>query len=284
MTSATCSAARDSNNLPLPVAELIAPRASISVADVPLLDVCGLGFAYGTSRILKGVGFAVRAGECVALLGSNGAGKSTLLRCCAGLIPPDVGTMTFAGGDVRPWTSAVRRRVGLIFQKHQLVPQYSVLTNVVHGRLGFPEGWRCCWQATAPEAVRRKAMFCLRQVDLEHKALQPARSLSGGESQRVAIARVLIREPDLILADEPTASLDPVAGKEILERLRRLNQSQGVTLLIATHDVTRALEYTDRIIGLRNGEIVLDEPTATLTAERLQTLYGSRLLPEGHPQ
>ncbi len=283
MTSAACFAARDLNNLPPPVADFVAPRASSSIADAPLLDVCGLGFAYGKPRILHGVRFAVRAGECVALLGSNGAGKSTLLRCCAGLITPQAGTMTLAGCDARPWTSALRRRVGLIFQKHQLVPQYSALTNVVHGRLGFPEGWRCCWQATAPESVRRKAMQCLRQVDLEHKALQPARSLSGGESQRVAIARVLIREPDLILADEPTASLDPVAGKEILERLRRLNQSQGVTLLIATHDVTRALEYTDRIIGLRNGEVVIDEPTGALTAARLQTLYGSRLLSEGPP-
>ncbi len=267
-----------------PVAEPDRQLPSNAVSDELLLDVRGLGFAYGKSAILKGVSFSVRAGECVVLLGSNGAGKSTLLRCCAGLITPKTGSMVFAGCDTQPWTAAMRRRVGLIFQKHQLVPQYSVLTNVVHGRMGFPEGWRCCWHATAPESVRQKAMLCLRQVDLESKTLQPARSLSGGESQRVAIARVLIREPDLILADEPTASLDPISGKEILDRLQRLNRDQGVTMLIATHDITRALEYSDRIIGLRSGEIVIDEPTAALSAERLQAVYGNRLSSEGRLQ
>ena len=120
-------------------------------------------------------------------------------------------------------------------------------------------------------------MRCLEQVDLTHKAMQPARSLSGGESQRVAIARALIRQSELILADEPTASLDPSAGLEILQRLRELNRQRGVTMLIATHDLARAIEFTDRVIGLRNGDIVLDEPTTTMTVERLQALYGEGL-------
>jgi len=270
--------------LPIPAVEDIALPSAPSVFVAPLLDVRAVEFRYRQNQILNEVSFAIRPGECVALLGSNGAGKSTLMRLCAGLIEPAAGTISFAGCSSRPWPTAVRRQVGIIFQKHQLVPQSSVLTNVIHGRMGFPEGWRCCWQLTAPEGVRQEAMRCLEQVDLAHKAMQPARSLSGGESQRVAIARALIRQSELILADEPTASLDPSAGLEILQRLRVLNRQRGVTMLIATHDLARALEFTDRVIGLRNGEIVVDESTVTMTVERLQNLYGEGLRREEYAE
>lgn len=204
-----------------------------------------------------------------------------MLRTCAGLIQPSSGTVAFGGQEYTTWPKTARRRVGLIFQKHQLVPQYSVLTNVVHGRLGFPEGWKCCWQTTAPGWVRRRAMECLNDVGLAHKATQRARSLSGGESQRVAVARALIRSPELIFADEPTASLDPAAGEEVLQLLKGVNRERRVTTILATHDVQRALEFTDRIIGIQAGQVVIDSATRELTPQQLSALYRREPLPGG---
>lgn len=241
--------------------------------EIPVLAARDLRVELGGLTILRHVTLDIGRGECVGLLGPNGAGKSTLLRSLSGLTRITDGQILLSGKPTIGWPAAMRRRVGMIFQKHQLVPRATALTNVVHGGLGLPQGWRCCWQVTAPSTARQQAVKCLDEVGLVHKANQRVDTLSGGEAQRVAIARILMREPDVILADEPTASLDPAAGGEILQRLRSLNRDLGVTLLIAIHNLPQLLEFTDRVIGLRNGELMLDEPTGTLTEGRLQAWF-----------
>lgn len=227
----------------------------------------------GGNCVLRSVRFEISPRECVAILGANGAGKSTLLRICAGLLRPSAGTVTILGSRLEPDRRRHLRQFGLVFQKHQLVPRISVLSNVVQGRIGFPEGWRCCSQITAPQSVRERAMACLEDVGLVHKATQQAKTLSGGESQRVAIARVLIREPALILADEPTASLDPSAGEGVFQLLRHVSRKHKTAVLMATHDMERALRYADRIIGLQDGEVIIDARSADLTTKQLELLY-----------
>jgi phosphonate transport system ATP-binding protein len=239
----------------------------------------------GGQPVLCGVDCVVHEREYVAVLGANGAGKSTLFRICAGLFAPDAGSVTVLGKRLESGRPGQRQELGFIFQKHQLVPRLSVLTNVVQGRLGFPEGWRCVSQVTAPRWVRLRAMACLDEVGLASKARQLVQTLSGGESQRVAIARVLIREPAFILADEPTASLDPTAGEEVLNLLQRVARRHRTAVLLATHDVRRALAHADRILGLRDGRFLIDKPARDLTLDQLDGLYqrNSARWEEGEP-
>lgn len=242
------------------------------------VDVRDLTKRFGGVEVLKGASFHVPAGDTVALIGSNGAGKSTLLRCCMRLIEPDAGSVRLLGQDMaamrRGPLRRLRSRIGFVFQKHNLVPRLSALSNVLHGaiaRTGTPRVWH---HAIAPQGYREEAMACLEQVGLGDLADRRADQLSGGQSQRVAIARTLMQRPALVMADEPAASLDPVAAEEVMRLLSDLMKRQGLTLLFTSHNLDHALAYADRVIGLRAGTIALDGTTAGEDRSRLEAIYG----------
>lgn len=242
------------------------------------LVVRGLTKSYdGHTPVLHGIDFAVPAGQRVALIGANGAGKSTLLRCCMYLIRPDAGDVDLCGIRLEGLSASklrsVRSQIGFVFQKHNLVPRLSALSNVLHGavsRTGFGRAW---FQGLASEALRSEAMHCLQRVGLAHVALQRADKLSGGQSQRIAIARALMQRPRLIVADEPAASLDPVAGDEVMALFSQLVRVEGLTMIFTSHDLTHALKYADRIVALRGGTVVLDAPCSGLDVTTLRALY-----------
>ena len=242
------------------------------------MAIRGAAKSYSPGRpVFSDVSFDVAPGEAVALLGANGAGKSTLLRCCVRLIEPDAGAFEILGQQVTGLTpSALRRlrsRIGFVFQKHNLVPRLCGLTNVIHGCLGSRRDPRCWLHATAPETERVRAMECLDQVGLADYAMARADTLSGGQSQRVAIARALMQKPDLILADEPVASLDPSAGEEVMELFISLIQQHGLTVLFTSHNLRQTLAYADRVVALRQGQVIIDEPACDLTIRDLRGIY-----------
>lgn len=245
----------------------------------PVLEVSGLSKSFGVGRqVLKDVSFVVGKGESVALLGSNGAGKSTLLRCCVRLIEPDSGTVRLMGHGIDGLgptdLRSVRARVGFVFQRHNLVPRLSALSNVVHGALSRQDEPRLWFQSLAPAKLRLEALACLDRVGLAAVADQRADRLSGGQSQRVAIARALMQKAEIILADEPVASLDPAAGDEVLALFDDLNRREGLTLVFTTHNLRHALDRADRVVALSGGRIELDAPSHTLSVDSLRNLYG----------
>lgn len=249
-------------------------------ASQPVVRVERLRKCYpGEARdCLRGVDCEIRTGERVVLLGSNGSGKSTLLRCLVGLIEASEGSVQLFGEDVLACRGARLRRLrantGFVFQKHNLVARLSVLTNVLHGaqsRHGGPAAW---FQACAPQRLRDEAMECLARVGMQGYAERRADRLSGGQSQRVAIARSLMQRPRLLLADEPAASLDPASGEEVMHLLTSLMREQNTTVLFSSHDVDHARRYADRVIGLRDGGVVWQGPASGVSEDELSTLYG----------
>jgi phosphonate transport system ATP-binding protein len=243
------------------------------------LGVRGLVKTFRDSvRVLDGVSLSVAHGERVALVGANGSGKSTLLRCALRLLEPDAGTVAIDGRELTALRGrelrAARAGVGFVFQKHNLVPRLSVLTNVLHGALARGLSFRAWRQSFAPAHERRLALECLAQVGLAHLAARRAGELSGGQSQRVAVARALMQRPTMILADEPVASLDPVAGEEVMELFARLCREQGITLVFVSHHLEHALRYAERLVALRAGRIERDVKTVTTSADELRGLYG----------
>ncbi|MEO1732862.1 MAG: ATP-binding cassette domain-containing protein [Pseudomonadota bacterium] len=241
------------------------------------LRVTGLAKSFAGTPIFKGVSFGLSRGEAVAIVGANGTGKSTLLRCLMGLIPADAGSIDVLGTDVRSASNAglraMRAQIGLVSQKHNLVPRLSVLSNVVQGLLGQKPGLRHWSQSLAPARSRAAAMSALQKVGLAHLAQRRADRLSGGQSQRVAIARALVGQPRILIADEPTASLDPAAGEDVMDLFFDLARQEGVTVIFISHNIDHALKYGDRSLGLANGGMPLDARAASLTAEQLRGLY-----------
>jgi phosphonate transport system ATP-binding protein len=234
-------------------------------------------YAPGSAPVLDAVSLSVGRGERVALLGANGSGKSTLLRCCLRLIEPSQGHIRLFNDDVLDLSRAqlrrLRTRTGFVFQRHNLVGRLSVLSNVLHGALGrarHPGDW---FQATTTQTARAQALACLREVGLAGCAAQRADRLSGGQSQRVAIARTLMQQPRLVFADEPAASLDPAAGEEVMGLFSRLIAEQGMSLVFSSHDLDHARRYADRIIALRGGQVVFDEPASRVDFGGLYELY-----------
>lgn len=228
------------------------------------------------SPVFSGVSFDVARGSMVALLGANGAGKSTLLRCLPRLIEPDSGTIEILGRPAlgnRSSLKAVRSRIGFVFQKHNLVGRLCALTNVVHGAQAWGSGVRAWSQAFAPQSMREAAYSCLGRVGLSHVSGQRADSLSGGQSQRVAIARALMQKPEIVLADEPAASLDPQAGDEVMQVFATLMREEKKTVLFTTHNLDHALTFADRIIVIGKGGILLDGPVKGIRAADLRALY-----------
>jgi len=251
--------------------------AAVTANDRFDLDVRGLVKGFGPDRVLDGVDLRVPHGQSVALLGSNGAGKSTLLRCCMRLVEPESGEIRVLGQEIHGLSAralrSLRSRVGFVFQRHNLVPRLSALTNVLHGAQSRRVGPRCWFQGLAPRGLRAEGMRCLELVGLSHVADRRADRLSGGQSQRVAIARMLMQQPEFVIADEPVASLDPAAGEEVMRLLVNLLRERDLTLLFISHDLSHALQFADRVIGLRSGRIELDDAAAHQDAGRLSEIY-----------
>jgi phosphonate transport system ATP-binding protein len=257
------------------------PDATGAEAFAPVLPVdlrvTGLAKSFAGTPIFKDVSFGLSRGEAVAIVGANGTGKSTLLRCLMGLIPADAGAIDVLGTDVRnaggAGLRAMRAQMGLVSQKHNLVPRLSVLSNVVQGLLGQRPGIRHWSQSFAPAASRDAAMAALEKVGLAHLATRRADRLSGGQSQRVAIARALVGQPRILIADEPTASLDPAAGEDVMDLFFDLARQEGVTVIFISHNIDHALQYGDRVLGLADRGMPLDARAASLSAAELRGLY-----------
>lgn len=243
----------------------------------PVVAIDGLRKNFGPRCIISNLDLAVPAGQSLALIGANGTGKSTLLRMVVRLAEADAGRISVLGETVGSLSGAslkrFRARVGVVFQKHNLVARMSALSNVVHGVQARRSGPRTWTQALAPAEVRGEAMACLEAVGLADKALQRADSLSGGQFQRVAIARMLMQRPELVLADEPDASLDPRAGREVMELLFRLTRDKGLGLIFVSHHMAHALRFSDRIVGLGQGGIALDRPALHCNEAELAAFF-----------
>lgn len=238
-----------------------------------------MSFAHGV-RALRGVSLEVRAGDFVAVLGPSGAGKSTLLRSLNRLVTPTEGRLTFRGEDVTHASGGrlrrLRQQVGMVFQQFNLVPRLTVLENVLAGRLRFAGGPVSQAMTHVRRFSRRHrevAMAALERVHLAHKAEQRADALSGGQCQRVAIARVLAQEPSVILADEPIASLDPRSAEMVMEILREIHVSQRVPVVVNLHQPEVARRFASRVVVLRDGVKVRDEGSAALAAMDHDELY-----------
>jgi phosphonate transport system ATP-binding protein len=227
-------------------------------------------------RGLDDVSMTVRRGEIAVLLGLSGSGKSTLLRHVDGLQRPTSGTVTVLGTDVgRASAGELRRlrtRVGFVFQQFHLVGRLSVLENVCSGALGRLRGPRL-GLFTYPRELRREALGQLDRVGLLDRAFQRADTLSGGQQQRVAVARALMQRPEILLADEPVASLDPESSAQVMQLIREISTERRLTVLCSLHQVSLALSWGDRVIGLRAGRAVLDTPVAGLEPSDTRALY-----------
>jgi phosphonate transport system ATP-binding protein len=243
-----------------------------------MIEVAGLRVVRPPATVaLHQVDLVVRPGEFVAVLGRSGAGKTTFLRALNRLVEPTDGTVRVAGrlvtgagaGELRE----IRRQIGMIFQQFNLVKRAPVIENVLAGRLGYVRPLASVL-GRFPETDRELARACLAQVGLAHLAERRADTLSGGEQQRVAIARALAQRPAVILADEPTASLDPALTSSIMDILRTINREQGLTLVVSQHQLETALAYATRIVGLRQGKIAFDGPPAAVTPTVVREIYG----------
>jgi phosphonate transport system ATP-binding protein len=237
--------------------------------------------------VLDDVSFSVGRGEMVALIGASGSGKSTLIRAIAGLIAVDdtkaqAGTVAVFGeliqqnGRIARGAKKLRVKMGVIFQQFNLVPRLSVLTNVCLGLLGrtpFVRGTLCSF--TLDE--KRRAVHALGRVGMAEHALRRGCELSGGQQQRAAIARTLVQRAELLIADEPIASLDPASARRVMDILAEMNRRDGITILVSLHQVEYALSYCTRTIALQAGRIVYDGPSALLTPELLGRIYGAEL-------
>ncbi|MBM7068868.1 phosphonate ABC transporter ATP-binding protein [Actibacterium sp. 188UL27-1] len=253
-------------------------RTGVKTAPVIDISVDRLAKSYGDGPpVLADLSFKVRQGEAVALVGANGTGKSTLLRCLMGLTLPSAGSLAVLGIDPafagRRELRALRAQTGLVSQKHNLVPRLSVLTNVIHGILGQRGGPTVWSQTFATDAIRMRAMAALGKVGLADLADRRADRLSGGQSQRVAIARALMAGPRFLIADEPCASLDPSAEEDVMDLFFRLVREEGVTVVFTSHNISHALKYGDRVLGLARGRLQLDAAAIDLGTADLRGLY-----------
>lgn len=228
--------------------------------------------------VLDGIDLEFRQGERIALIGANGSGKSTLLRCLVGLLPFSSGRIELFGQafSQRPnpaLRSIIRRNTGFIFQRLGLVGRRTALSNVTHGLFGEPGSWRGFSHSTAPMEWRNRALAALASVNLEAMARHRVDRLSGGQQQRVAIARAIVRQPSLLIADEPAASLDPVSGLEAMRLFSNLSRDHNITLLFTSHDMAHARDFSDRVLALKHGRILFDRPTAKVNTNDLAMLY-----------
>ena len=226
---------------------------------------------------LDDVSLRIEDGEFVAIIGRSGAGKSTLLRSVNRMHQITSGTLTVNGTDVSTLSGKslrrFRRGIGMVFQSFNLVTRTTVIKNVLSACVPDMPFWRVLLGAFR-KADKIKALESLDKVGILDKAYIRADQLSGGQQQRVALARTLTQDPQIILADEPVAALDPVTAKQVMQDFVRINQEMGISILLNIHHVELALEYADRIIGIRAGKIVYDGPSANVDKAVLSAIYG----------
>ena len=251
-----------------------------------MIRVDNLGMTYpGGIRALAPTDLEFHAGEFTVLLGPSGAGKSTLLRCLNLLIAPSSGKITSKNlGELtgRKKIRQHRRSTGMIFQQHQLISRHTALDNVMIGRVGYYGAWRSLFPL--PQKDKVFGLTCLERVGLLDKALIRVDRLSGGEQQRVGIARALAQEPKMILADEPVASLDPATAQHVLSLLHRICKTENIPAIVSLHQVHLARQFADRIVGLAQGRLVFDGPPAALAEAELELIYGSQAGDAGSPE
>jgi phosphonate transport system ATP-binding protein len=251
---------------------------------VAAIEVRQLTKTFGTGRkALDAVDLTIEKGEMVALIGASGSGKSTLMRLVAGLVAGDRkgthdGSILVNGravqekGRIGREVRDIRSEIGFVFQQFGLVNRMSVLTNTLAGALGRLPQWRTVLKLF-PHADRDLAMAALARVGVADWAYERAGTLSGGQQQRVAIARTLVQKAPVVMADEPIASLDPTASRNVMEILQRINREDGITVVVTLHQVDYAVRYCPRTVALRRGRIVYDGPSAELTPQLLGELY-----------
>lgn len=244
-----------------------------------MISIRNLRKSYGSNHVLHGIDMDVKAGEFVVMLGLSGAGKSTLLRCMNGLNQPDSGQLQVGGIDLMRKHSRreLARHVAMVFQHHNLVPRLSVRKNVLTGRLGQVGTLASVLQLFKQSDIAL-ADACLQRVGLSHKADERTEALSGGQMQRVGIARALAQRPQVILADEPVASLDPKTARSVLQYLRDATRELGIAVVCNLHQVDYAREFGDRIVGLSQGRMVFDGVPQQLDEAALNAIYS------GEPQ
>ena len=253
-----------------------------------ILEIRDLRKSFGPStHVLRGINLQVEQGEFVGVIGLSGAGKSTLLRCINRLIDPTSGEIYLPRSVFDPQADGaridvlklnrrelrlLRRKVGMIFQQFNIVKRLSVIENVLSGALGYRSGLKSCLKLFSREDKRR-ALVNLKRVGLLDHAYKRADALSGGEQQRVAIARTLMQNPAIILADEPVSSLDPKLSRVVLDILKRVCKEDGITALVSLHTLELTREYADRVVGLAYGEVFFDGPVKDLTDSIVERVY-----------
>ncbi|NBQ38886.1 MAG: phosphonate ABC transporter ATP-binding protein [Alphaproteobacteria bacterium] len=242
-----------------------------------MLEINGLSKIYGTNAAVDSVSLSIKPGSFVGVIGRSGAGKSTLLRMINRLNDPTNGRIIYDGVDVTALKGAElrewRRRCAMIFQQFNLVGRLDVLTNVLMGRLSQAPGWQTMLKLWGDDD-KAIALAALEQFDIANLAAQRADQLSGGQQQRVAICRALVQEPDIILADEPIASLDPRNTKIVMDALLRINKHFGITVICNLHSIDLARTYCERLVGMAQGRVVFDDVPSALTEDVARELYG----------
>ncbi len=247
------------------------------------LEVRDLRIRYSRSgpEILKGISFNVEQNDFFAIIGPSGAGKSTLIRCINRLVEPDSGAVILNGKNITKAGTRelrkARRNMGMIFQEFNLVERMSVMDNVLSGRLGYIGNVRSLFRLF-PRSDIQKALELLERVGLGDFVDRRADALSGGQRQRVGIARALIQQPQLLLVDEPTSSLDPKISREVMGMIKNMSEEAGVPVLCNIHDVQLALDFSNKVIGLQDGIKKFEGPTNEVDKSTLEEIYAMEIL------